>query len=385
MPPDSKARSTQKALSAMGDVPQFISGLELNHAYYKEAVRPILLAYAPNLAYSAALIGFGSDVLGYDTVISTDHEWGPRLLLFLDEQTYGRRSDEISERLSAELPPVFRGYPTSFTERNVEGVRLMETATSGAIRHHIDVHTIQGFFVRELGIDPSNPLSAVDWLLMPQQRLLEVTSGAVFHDGLQALVPLREKLSYYPRDVWLYLLAAQWARISEEEAFVGRCGDVGDDLGSRIIAARLVRDLMRLCFLMERRYAPYSKWLGAAFARLACGPRLQPLLHGALSATDWRERERWLSAAYEFVAAAHNALDLTPPLPTNVSPYHGRPYQTLFAGRFAEALVAAIEDPVVRDIIERAGLIGGVDQVTDSVDLLTKANLSIQLRTLYEA
>ena len=79
----------------------------------------------------------------------------------------------------------------------------MEPATPGAVRHHIDFHTIRGFFSRELGVDPDAPLNAVDWLLMPQQRLLGVTSGAVFHDGLQALAPLREKLAFYPRDVWL--------------------------------------------------------------------------------------------------------------------------------------------------------------------------------------
>src|SRR5262249_25299876 len=155
--------------------------------YYEEAVCPILEGYAPNLAYSAALIGYGSDVLGYDTVISTDHEWGPRLQLFLDETTYAALANEINQRLSAELPPVFRGYSTGFSERNAEGVRVMEPATSGAVRHHVDIYSAQGFFTRELGVDPNAPLSAIDWLLMPQQRLLGVTSGAVFHDGLHAL------------------------------------------------------------------------------------------------------------------------------------------------------------------------------------------------------
>jgi len=263
-------------------------------------------------------------------------------------------------------------------------VRLMEPATPGAVLHHIDIHTIQGFISRELGIEPDAPLNASDWLLMPQQRLLGVTSGEVFHDGLHALVPLREKLDFYPRDVWLYLLAAQWARISEEEAFVGRCGDLGDDLGSQVVAARLVRDLVRLCFLMKRRYAPYSKWLGTAFARLDCGPRLQPILQDALSAANWREREHCLSAAYEIVAEMHNTLRLTPPLASAVSPYHGRPYQTLYARRFAEALVATIEDSAVRSTIDHAGLIGGVDQVADNVDLLTDARLFTRLRALYE-
>lgn len=51
-----------------------------------------------------------------------------------------------------------------------------------------------------------------------------LTSGRVFHDGLDQLGPLRVGLQYYPVDVWLYLLAAQWRRIAQEEAFMGRCG-----------------------------------------------------------------------------------------------------------------------------------------------------------------
>ena len=64
------------------------------------------------------------------------------------------------------------------------------------------------------------------------------------------------------------MLAAQWTWVAQEEAFVGRAVEVGDELGSRVMAARVVRELMRLCFLLERAYAPYSKWLGSAFARL---------------------------------------------------------------------------------------------------------------------
>src|SRR5262245_22636179 len=134
----------------MDEVLPFISGLELNRAYYEEAVRPLLAEYAPDLDYSAALIGYGSDVLGYDTAISTDHEWGPRLLLFLDGSTFATRADDISARLSAKLPPFFCGYSTGYSARDAEGVRLMEPATSGAVRHHIDFHTVRGFVAQEL-------------------------------------------------------------------------------------------------------------------------------------------------------------------------------------------------------------------------------------------
>jgi hypothetical protein len=85
--------------------------------------------------------------------------------------------------------------------------------------------------------------------------------------------------------VWRWLLASQWRRIAQEEAFVGRAAEVGDDLGSRVVTARLVRDLMRLCLLLERAYAPYSKWLGSAFARLDAAGEVGPWLAIALAAT----------------------------------------------------------------------------------------------------
>ena len=102
---------------------------------------------------------------------------------------------------------------------------------------------------------------------------------------------VRSKLEWYPKDIWLWLLACQWRRIAQEEAFVGRTAEVGDELGSRILTARIVRDLMRLCFLIERRYAPYSKWLGSAFRNLRMAPRLVSYLEAALKATDYPARE----------------------------------------------------------------------------------------------
>jgi len=56
----------------------FIPGLELSRRFYWEAVRPVLDAEFPGLRHSAALIGTGSEVLGFDTPMSSDHHWGPR-------------------------------------------------------------------------------------------------------------------------------------------------------------------------------------------------------------------------------------------------------------------------------------------------------------------
>ena len=139
---------------------------------------------------------------------------------------------------------------------------------------------------------------------------------------------------------------------------------------------------MGLGFLMERRYAPYPKWFGSAFARLACADGLLPHLDGALAARSWPAREGHLAGAYEAVAGMHNALGLTALLPERVSPFWGRPFRVIHGDRFADALRATIEDPRVRRLPEG---IGAIDQWVDSTDVLASAERRRRLQMLYTA
>jgi len=362
-------------------VPEFVPGLRLSERFYREAVAPILEREFPDRRHSAGLLGYGSEVLGYDTVRSTDHEWGPRLLLFLDPGDEPALAAGITEALRHALPHRFIGYATGFGPPDDEGVRLPAMEETGPVDHRVDVTTLPRFLADRLGIEHYDKLEPLDWLLFSDQALLEVTAGAVFHDGLGELQPARAALASYPRDVWLYLLATQWTRIAQQEAFVGRTGEAGDELGSVVIAAALVRDVMRLAFLLERRYAPYAKWFGTAFARLAVAPRLGPPLAAAVGATTWRERERHLSTAYEIVAATQNGLGLTEPLPGRVSPFHGRPFLVIHGALFADALRARIVDERVR---AWPANVGSVDQHVDSTDVLARAPLRRRLRALFD-
>ena len=88
-------------------MPEFIQGLELSRRFFCEVVRPILSERYPRLRYSAGLIGSGSEVLGYDDVVSSDHNWGPRLMLFLAEDERERLGAAISRRLRRVLPQNF--------------------------------------------------------------------------------------------------------------------------------------------------------------------------------------------------------------------------------------------------------------------------------------
>jgi hypothetical protein len=359
----------------------FIPGLKLGEGFYHEAVKPILEADFPDLKHAAALIGSGSEILGFDTPMSSDHHWGPRVMLFVSQDDYARHADSIRDGLSHKLPYTFRGYPTHFTspDPNDSGTQLLEMIDAGPIHHRVEVFTLRDFFIGYLDFDIADDLTPADWLTFPQQRLRTIVSGAVYHDDI-GLNAIRAKFTYYPQDVWLYLLAAGWTRIGQEEPFVGRTGYVGDDLGSQIIAARLCRDAMHLCFLMERQYAPYSKWFGTAFAQLKCAASLTPLLRWTMLAQSWREREQSITQVYEMLAAMHNALQITPPMPTKVSPFHGRPFKVIHGEAFAAAIKAQIQDEAVKRISID---IGGIDQFSDSTDVLSNPALRRRLKTLY--
>ncbi len=361
-------------------MPKFIPGLKLGKLFYQQEVRPILDKQFPNLPHSAALIGWGSEVLGFDTTISRDHHWGPRVLLFLSEKDSPALKNKIAKALANHLPYEFMGYSTSFGKPESNGVRHAVKVTSGTVSHMINISAVRSFFQARLGFDPYQSITAVDWLTFPQQRLLELTSGEVYYDGLNELRKLRAKLAYYPKDVWLYMLAAQWTRISQEEAFVGRAGHVGDELGSQIIASRLVREIIKLSFLMERKYAPYSKWLGTAFGQLRIAGKLNPVLRQTLQAKTWRTRQKWLGKAYSIVAQQHNSLRITTPLSTKAIGYYSRPYLVIHGDQFAWAIKAAIKDPQVKRITTD---VGSIDQFTDSTNVVEDLALGKKLREVY--
>ncbi len=366
------------------EAPQNVRGLELARAFFHEAAQPIIARRWPGLPYSAALIGSGSEVLGYDDAVSTDHHWGPRFMLFLAPVDHHRLAKELHETLATELPYRFMGYSTNFSAPKTgdgdQGTQLLQDISAGKINHRIEILTLYSYLQDTLGLSADQELTAADWLSLPQQKLLSFTSGEVFHDAL-GLGLLRDRFRYYPRDIWLYLLACGWSRIGQDEHLAPRAGARGDELGSAVIAGRLARSIMLLCFLYEKRYAPYPKWLGTAFAELSCAAELAPTLRAALRGASWRERERDLGRAYEALNRLHNGARLTAPIQPATQDFHGRGFLVSNAWRYIEPLVAKIVDPEVK-AIAAGSLIGGIDLFSDNTDLREAARLRGKIANL---
>ncbi|MBM2616094.1 DUF4037 domain-containing protein [Actinoplanes sp. LDG1-06] len=330
----------------------FLPGVELSRLFYAEAVRPLL----GDLPHAAARIGPGSDVLGFDTARSTDHDWGPRLELFVDDDT-----GELGPMLSESLPKRFRGWSTHFEP---PGARVRSMAdTDGPVDHYVTITSFPAWCRHTLGFDSSGHLTDLDWLGTPWQRFAELTGGAVFHDPDQELSRVRAKVRWYPPDLWRHVLASQWQRIGEEEAFPARAAEFGDTRGAQVLTARLCREIARLFLLLSHRWPPYSKWLMAALPP-------EPIvwhLTSALRTDDPAGREDALCTALELLAERQNEVGLAEELPPTRREFFDRGYGVIGAGRFAEALREAITDPLLR----ARPLTGSIDQVSDNTAILT--------------
>ncbi|WP_020144313.1 DUF4037 domain-containing protein [Terracoccus sp. 273MFTsu3.1] len=331
------------------------SGTELSRAYLDEIVEPLVRGRWPGMPCAAARLGSGSDVLGLDDAMSRDHDWGLRLNLLVPDDVVIAVDDHLAEQ----LPESFAGHPTRFA-----------TTWDPAVRHRVQVETARDLAVSRLGVDPTRDLTVDEWLSLTGQAVLEVTGGEVFVDDVGELDGIRQRLEWYPDDVWRHVVATDWARLGQELPFVGRTAERGDELGSRVVAARLAGIAMHLGHLVERRWPPYAKWLGTSFARLPRAAAALAPLDRALAAPDWRQREAGLVEALRLLAAVQGDAGL-PTTAEPVEPFWDRPYRGVRAA-VVDALEASVTDPVVRAL---ARGVGSAEQWSDNVDVLVDASL----------
>ncbi|NYK10165.1 DUF4037 domain-containing protein [Leifsonia naganoensis] len=328
------------------------TGVSLSRAFFDDVVAPLLSASLPRLRFGAGRLGTGSDVLGFDDDVSRDHDWGLRLSLFVPADAVG----DVSALLNDDLSDTFRGLPARFA---FTGESL--------VRHHVEVTSVREFAVARLGFDPRDGIDVHDWLSVSGQAALEVTAGAVFADPAGELGAVRRALAWYPDDLWRYVLASDWERIAQELPLMARAAEVGDDTGSRIVAARLSQVAMHLAFLLERTWPPYAKWFGSAFAYLPNAGPVGGSIAAVLDARNLATRHRGLGDALQLLLDRQNALGLTA-VETALVPFWDRPHLHPDPA-IATQLLDGITDPDVLRL-PRGG--GSIEQRTDNVAVLTR-------------
>ena len=162
------------------------------------------------------------------------------------------------------------------------------------------------------------PLTDVDWLNVSEQHLLEFTNGEVYRDDTGEFTKARQMLMYYPDDVLRFLLMCGWNSVGGDWFPIGRIGSRGDDLGLRIQAASACQHLMRLAFMVSRKYYTYRKWFGSLFKRLPIAAELEPVLLDLISVKSWQSVEERIWDATAILLRYQNELGIAPEIPIEV-------------------------------------------------------------------
>ncbi|MBO0992025.1 DUF4037 domain-containing protein [Bacillus sp. SD088] len=327
----------------------FIQGRTLSSQFYREIIQPLLV----NIPHDAVLVGEGSDVLGFDQPISTDHDWGPRVTIFVSKNN---EIHSIRNRILANLPEKFLGYSTSIDE---------DTS-------NIQVITAKEWLQNNLGIKDIHALSYDDWLSFPQQHLLQFVGGISFADSLGDYKKAKQILSWYPDDVWRWAMASQWYLIWASERLIQRTLEAKDYLGSQLIVQKVVRYIIEMWFLQNKQYKPYDKWLGSAFGKIAGSDFFREKSWEIFSTNDKNKQIELLQQMLVRLGENHNRLRLSKVInPTIVSYEVGinnavRHYKTFNSSAYKDACTESIEDPTLQKLI----FVGTVDQMTNVSDAM---------------
>ena len=226
-----------------------MKGLEISKAYFEEFGLPMLEEQFPDVLplIAAGLFGSGSECLGYDDDVSFDHDMEPGFCIFLPgEDKVDRRTAFLLERAYAKLP------------REYGGLRRSLMSPVGGARH--GVFRTGEFFAEKTG-SSDGILTNGQWLSLPEQALLECTNGVIFTDHYGEVSLIRQRLAFYPEDIFKKKLAGQLLLMAQSGQYnYARCLKHGENAAAQLAVNEFVKSTISAIFLLNRRYQPYYKW-----------------------------------------------------------------------------------------------------------------------------
>ncbi len=221
-----------------------MKGLDLARQLYEEKFRPALALEFPEWEgrIAVGLAGPGSECFGFDDEISRDHDFAPRLCLWLTEEdsaVFGERLQKRYEELTADIP----------------GISAHARDRSGVI-------SIPEFYRRFTGC-PGAPDSSLHWLRVADHYLATASNGEVFRDDLGAFTAVRRTLMRgYPIDVMRKKLAARLYVMGQAGQYnYPRCARRGDAVAMSLALSEFLRASLQAIYLLNGVYAPFYKWL----------------------------------------------------------------------------------------------------------------------------
>ncbi len=241
-----------------------ITGMELCRRYYEEYGRPMIAgkfhAYESRIA--VGLVGKGSDCFGFDDVLSQDHDFGPRFVMWVTKKVYDEIGEELQEAYD-KLPNQFLGVDRieTFHGKDRSGVMIIEEFYKNLLGFDLVGMLAHNHEDTASGKESLDTIKC--WLSVQEYGLAAAVNGEVFRDDEGIFTQYRKLLSaYYPKAVWYRKVAQTCALFSQSGQYnLPRMRRRGQLVSAELAKAECAKQAMKLYYLLNRKYAPHDKWL----------------------------------------------------------------------------------------------------------------------------
>ena len=269
--------------------------------FYQTCMEPAIQNMFPDYESRIAVgvVGEGSDCFGFDDEISQDHDYGIGLCFWLTDEDY--------EKIAASLQKCYEEELVRYQQirkQNASSVSLFIDGRRGVFR-------IGDFYSMLLGIPLSEgeELSDAIWDGISEDKFATAVNGEIYRDDMGVFTKMREALlSYYPERVWKKRLAVELYHFSQNaQSNYARMMARQDYVTAGICVMQAMKSTMAIVYLLNKKYAPYYKWMRRGMDALEILPELGQIL-------DAMARVGCQAEAWEGVAYSPYALNMSDPL-----------------------------------------------------------------------
>lgn len=204
-----------------------------NAQAFAEKVKSELAIHFPQIYSQAclALVGVGSECLGYDDAQSRDHDYKTRCQLFLPRESVN----------------IYKTALHKYFQNTSQGELII-----------CDISEFYKYYT----FFEEGPKSIAEFRKVPTDCLRTATNGMVFYDAHGLFTQIRQRLlNYYPESLRRKRIVYCLNKLAQSGQYnYPRILQRGDYVGSELACTEFITYFIRLIHLLNYRYMPFYKW-----------------------------------------------------------------------------------------------------------------------------
>lgn len=219
---------------------------EISSIYTKEYILPLLEKKLPEILdkVSIALIGEGSEVLGYEDNYSKDHDYTFMPTILLNRENY--------EKYREKLEDILLSLPRKFA-------KISHTNTE-AIKERKGLKCYEDYLYKYFGKEDIN-LNILDYRNIPEYVFGYFANASIYYDGDNKLTNLVSSINYYPEVIRQNKIARVCTQIAQSGQYnYLRLMKRNDIVGASIAKNIFIENTIHLIYLLNKKYMPIYKW-----------------------------------------------------------------------------------------------------------------------------